>query len=115
MGRHGPRGLTLIELLVIIALIAILAGLLFPVFAQGREKARQSVCASNLKQLAVGMLLYSDDHDQVLPPALGRERDEPLLFPMTWMGHLLPYLKSTGVFVDPASGHPKQDWHTSGD
>jgi prepilin-type N-terminal cleavage/methylation domain-containing protein len=52
--RYG-RGFTLIELLVVIAIIAILAAILFPVFAQAREKARQATCASNLKQLANGI------------------------------------------------------------
>jgi len=58
------RGFTLIELLVVIAIIAILAAILFPVFARAREKARQTSCLSNLKQLALGMLMYTADYDQ---------------------------------------------------
>src|SRR5437762_6179565 len=58
---------TLIELLVVIAIIAILAAILFPVFAQAREKARQATCISNLKQLALAYLMYAQDHDEVLP------------------------------------------------
>jgi prepilin-type N-terminal cleavage/methylation domain-containing protein/prepilin-type processing-associated H-X9-DG protein len=60
-------GFTLIELLVVIAIIAILAAILFPVFAAAREKARQSVCASNLKQLAIGVSMYESDNDDTLP------------------------------------------------
>ncbi len=62
--RHG---FTLIELLVVIAIIAILAAILFPVFARAREKARQSSCASNLKQLGLAMLSYCTDYDGCFP------------------------------------------------
>jgi prepilin-type N-terminal cleavage/methylation domain-containing protein len=62
-------GFTLIELLVVIAIIAILAAILFPVFAQAREKARQTACLSNLKQIGLGMMMYAQDHDEVLPMA----------------------------------------------
>ncbi|MEJ5251070.1 MAG: DUF1559 domain-containing protein [Chthonomonadetes bacterium] len=58
---------TLIELLVVIAIIAILAAILFPVFAQAREKARQTGCLSNLKQLALGVLMYTQDYDETFP------------------------------------------------
>jgi prepilin-type N-terminal cleavage/methylation domain-containing protein/prepilin-type processing-associated H-X9-DG protein len=61
------KGFTLIELLVVIAIIAVLAAILFPVFAQAREKARQTVCASNLKQIGTAVLLYVQDYDERLP------------------------------------------------
>jgi len=61
------RGFTLIELLVVIAIIAILAAILFPVFAKARAKARQASCASNLKQLALGILQYCQDNDETYP------------------------------------------------
>ncbi|MCD6351947.1 MAG: prepilin-type N-terminal cleavage/methylation domain-containing protein, partial [Armatimonadetes bacterium] len=61
------RGFTLIELLVVIGIIAILAAILFPVFARAREKARQASCLSNLKQLALGFLMYIQDYDERLP------------------------------------------------
>jgi prepilin-type N-terminal cleavage/methylation domain-containing protein/prepilin-type processing-associated H-X9-DG protein len=62
-----PKGFTLIELLVVIAIIALLAAILFPVFAKAREKARQTSCLSNLKQLMLGFLLYASDYDEGLP------------------------------------------------
>jgi len=61
------KGFTLIELLVVIAIIAILAAILFPVFARAREKARQASCQSNVKQLALGILMYASDYDELLP------------------------------------------------
>ena len=61
-------GFTLIELLVVVAIIALLAAILFPVFSRAREKARQTSCASNLKQLALGVLLYTQDFDETYPP-----------------------------------------------
>jgi prepilin-type N-terminal cleavage/methylation domain-containing protein/prepilin-type processing-associated H-X9-DG protein len=65
--RRGRRGFTLIELLVVIAIIAILAAILFPVFAQAREKARQTSCLSNTKQLGLAFQQYIQDYDEVLP------------------------------------------------
>lgn len=61
------RAFTLIELLVVIAIIAILAAILFPVFAQARQKARQVACLSNLKQVGTGLMMYTQDYDEVLP------------------------------------------------
>src|SRR5436190_23981913 len=65
--RFRTRAFTLIELLVVIAIIAILAAILFPVFAQAREKARSIVCTSNLKQLALGWTMYAQDYDETFP------------------------------------------------
>jgi prepilin-type N-terminal cleavage/methylation domain-containing protein/prepilin-type processing-associated H-X9-DG protein len=61
------RGFTLIELLVVIAIIAILAAILFPVFAQAREKARQASCLSNIKQINLGWQMYMQDYDETWP------------------------------------------------
>ena len=66
--KHTPAsGFTLIELLVVIAIIAILAAILFPVFAQAREKARQTACLSNLKQIGLGLNMYVQDNDEAFP------------------------------------------------
>ena len=67
VGQKLRRGFTLIELLVVIAIIAILAAILFPVFAKAREKARQISCASNLKQLGLGIIQYNQDNDETYP------------------------------------------------
>jgi len=67
MKSKSNAGFTLIELLVVIAIIAILAAILFPVFAQAREKARGASCLSNIKQLTLGMMMYSQDYDETFP------------------------------------------------
>ena len=85
------NGFTLIELLVVIAIIAILAAILFPVFAQAREKARQSTCTSNEKQLGIALLAYVQDYDETLPP--GSYMDPTNTSPTPWMHLVDPYVK----------------------
>src|SRR4051795_4796651 len=72
MDRHSAqsRGFTLIELLVVIAIIAILAAILFPVFAQAREKARAASCLSNQKQWELAFLQYAQDYDETFPQSM---------------------------------------------
>jgi len=65
----AKRGFTLIELLVVIAIIAILASILFPVFSKAREKARQTQCTNNQRQIAIAISMYAQEHDEVLPDA----------------------------------------------
>ena len=65
--HHQPQGFTLIELLVVIAVIAVLAAILFPVFAQAREKARQSTCNNNQRQILTALMMYAQDHDETFP------------------------------------------------
>ncbi len=90
------KGFTLIELLVVIAIIAILAAILFPVFAQAREKARQATCLSNLKQLGTALMLYVDDNHETYPPARTQGY-------YGWNIRLFPYVKANGVFFCPSS------------
>ena len=90
------RGFTLIELLVVIAIIAILAAILFPVFAKAREKARQSSCLSNIKQIALGVLQYAQDYDERI------SRCGTLTPRSYWSDYIQPYLKNTQVMVCPS-------------
>jgi prepilin-type N-terminal cleavage/methylation domain-containing protein/prepilin-type processing-associated H-X9-DG protein len=114
--KHRDRsGFTHIELLIVVAIIVLLVAILCPVFAQAREKARQTGCMSNLKQIAAAMQLYSDDHDLLFPPVMVHSSGAAPVFPMTWMCRLQPYVRSTAVFIDPSSGHTNGDWRTSGD
>jgi prepilin-type N-terminal cleavage/methylation domain-containing protein/prepilin-type processing-associated H-X9-DG protein len=101
------KGFTLIELLVVIAIIAILAAILFPVFASAREKARQAVCNSNLKQIGIAIALYSQDYDEYLPPASYNDPAQPVNpGPTAWMYLIDPYIKSN--IAESASGNPGQ-------
>ncbi|MEI6500574.1 MAG: DUF1559 domain-containing protein, partial [Armatimonadota bacterium] len=94
------KGFTLIELLVVIAIIAILAAILFPVFAKAREKARQSSCLSNVKQIALGMMQYAQDYDERMVPA-AMYYATPNYY--TWMYLMQPYVKSSQIFTCPSS------------
>jgi prepilin-type N-terminal cleavage/methylation domain-containing protein/prepilin-type processing-associated H-X9-DG protein len=96
---YTRRGFTLIELLVVIAIIAILAAILFPVFAKVREKARQTSCLSNEKQLGLGFIQYVEDNDEILPCGINYRVQTPE--GTGWAGQIYPYVKSTGVYHCP--------------
>ena len=120
------RGFTLIELLVVIAIIAILASILFPVFAQAREKARQTSCLSNQKQWGNAMVMYAQDNDEAFPMAFGfyppigwmkgylhyfpanwandvTDQDELNAYKMVWANSVQPYMKSMAVATCPSA------------
>jgi prepilin-type N-terminal cleavage/methylation domain-containing protein/prepilin-type processing-associated H-X9-DG protein len=92
------RGFTLIELLVVIAIIAILAAILFPVFAKAREKARQSSCLSNNKQIGLAVMQYAQDYDEHLP----RTYYSPPAGNQHWAMVVLPYIRNNQVFDCPS-------------
>ena len=95
-------GFTLIELLVVIAIIAILAAILFPVFAKAREKARQTACLSNQKQIALALLMYSQDVDERFPAVYNDFRVALGTGPRyIWAECIAPYIKNNEIFACP--------------
>jgi len=111
--KNPFNGFTLIELLVVIAIIAILAAILFPVFAQAREKARQTSCLSNMKQIGLAFTMYAEDYDETYCPAF-------------WLGYpgypannlwgaayfLNPYIKADKIWKCPSQKWPWGENHT---
>src|SRR5213593_4341838 len=116
MGRTRRQAFTLIELLVVIAIIAILAAILFRVFAQAREKARQSACASNTKQIGTALYMYIQDYDERttggcfvaygcnVPGGLIDETGKPngKCCRYTGLWPLLPYTRNEAIFACPS-------------
>ena len=106
-------GFTLIELLVVVAILGILAAILFPVFARARESARRSSCQSNLKQLGLALMQYTQDYDERTP--IQRQGDanaqtdgqlfaDPVAQPaMNWARGIYPYSKSWHIYICPSS------------
>jgi prepilin-type N-terminal cleavage/methylation domain-containing protein len=97
--KHARKGFTLIELLVVIAIIAILAAILFPVFAKARERAQQSACLSNTKQIGLALMQYLEDNNSRFPcnpyanGVAGQTRP--------WFHCLMPYTKTAAIFQCP--------------
>lgn len=112
MNHINRKGFTLIELLVVIAIISILAAILFPVFAQAREKARATACINNEKQIGTAIVQYTQDYDEMLPPAYWSfGKSDPNnsslyvydLFP--WF--VQPYIKTYSVWACPSDSNPE--------
>lgn len=99
--HNQNQGFTLIELLVVIAVIAILAAILFPAFAQAREKSRQTSCLSNVRQVGLSIEMYRTDFDERFPAGLGIAEGERLWAGEGWAGQCHPYTKNAGVFSCP--------------
>ncbi|RYG69486.1 DUF1559 domain-containing protein, partial [bacterium] len=119
MSSHFPslfqrrRAFTLIALLVVIAIIAILAAILFPVFGRARENARRSSCQSNLKQIGLGLMQYTQDYDETFPgnnmayTATGPSG----VYSVTWDTVIQPYLKSSQIMVCPSDSVSQRVTH----
>ena len=115
-GRAPSAAFTLIELLVVIAIIAILAAILFPVFAQARDKARQTACLSNLKQQGLAMMQYVQDYDETYPHNNGlaafneypdfNRKNQTYNFNLHWQQQIYPYHKSWGIYLCPSDENP---------
>jgi prepilin-type N-terminal cleavage/methylation domain-containing protein/prepilin-type processing-associated H-X9-DG protein len=112
--RHRFKAFTLIELLVVIAIIAILAAILFPVFAQAREKARGASCTSNVRQMGLAAVMYAQDYDETYPgmwqwSPLAILAHSPYLYPPGWtlqqaeqQCQTCPYVKNSQIFKCPS-------------
>lgn len=119
--RPFARGFTLIELLVVIAIISILAAILFPVFAQAREKARAIACLSNMKQIGTALQMYVQDNDERIffraNCTFGRSGTIPYTADNSnrWWNQVMPYLKSASVFTCPSDSSPTPSQDAQGD
>jgi prepilin-type N-terminal cleavage/methylation domain-containing protein/prepilin-type processing-associated H-X9-DG protein len=118
--KRAIRGFTLIELLVVIAIIAILAAILFPVFARARENARRTSCASNLKQIGLGLIQYAQDYDEQMVydwyaqnSGISKPKDDPINgrahSPFAWPSRIQPYVKNRQIFRCPSAVRSSND------
>jgi len=100
--RQSRMGFTLIELLVVIAIIAILAAILFPVFARAREKARQTSCLSNMKQVALAADMYTTDYDECFPMSIYMQMPPGSGPVITFYHAVMPYMKNSQILECPS-------------
>ena len=98
----SKKGFTLIEMLVVVAIIGVLAAILFPVFARARENARRANCMSNLKQIGLAVLQYTQDYDERMPGLSNTS-----VPPTYWFNMIEPYTKSTQLFFCPSDAEAK--------
>ncbi len=110
------RGFTLIELLVVIAIIAILAAILFPVFARARERARQTSCLNNVRQIMTAMMMYQQDYDEILIMRYYDVEESPgsgnWVARINWFQAIMPYVMNEQVFACPSSPLRRTSWYT---
>jgi prepilin-type N-terminal cleavage/methylation domain-containing protein/prepilin-type processing-associated H-X9-DG protein len=110
MRNRNRIAFTLIELLVVIAIIAILAAILFPVFAQAREKARGATCQSHIREVGLGVMMYIQDYDEIYPPVYV---DVPTSAQRrVWVDFTQPYIKNQQVFWCPSATAARATWST---
>jgi prepilin-type N-terminal cleavage/methylation domain-containing protein/prepilin-type processing-associated H-X9-DG protein len=118
--RKPQCGFTLIELLVVVAIIITLAALMFPIFAQAKEKARQSGCLSNLKQISRAMMMYAQDYDDMLPRDVTHQGELPASDPCSVLNpngrieaRLWQYVREAAVFACPSDVTRGVTWDTA--
>jgi prepilin-type N-terminal cleavage/methylation domain-containing protein/prepilin-type processing-associated H-X9-DG protein len=117
--RQRRAGFTLVELLVVVAVIAILAAILFPVFARAREKARQTKCLSNLRQVGLALRMYVDDYDGLYPTVLAEDTspDTPGAFDLNavadWTEMIADHLKDKQIQRCPSDLAPAAGFESS--
>lgn len=113
---ENRRGFTMIELLTTIAIVAILAAILLPVFTAAKDSARKSTCQSNLRQVSIAMALYLQDYDdRFAPPNYRIASDSSAENDRTWVQVLLPYVRSFTVFKCPSDYSKRKDPHATFD
>jgi len=116
MKSKRRNGFTLMELLIVVVIIAILAAMLLPVLSKAREKARQSVCINNLRQIGLAFYLYIQDNNEYFPCASDPVNVNPVYW--LWMGRgwrscLLPYINNRRILYCPSDRTAPQKWEST--